>query len=206
MAKGGGSRQDQILQLLLESEQGMSIDDLAKRLLISRNAVKQHLDILEISQLIQKHALTVTGGRPAQRYTLTEQGINSFPKQYAWFSHLLLSELKLELGEALFTQYMARMGTRLADSLAPQFSTKTDEEKLSGLIATMQGLGYQAQLEEGAAEPAIVALNCVYHTIAQQHPEVCEFDKALLSTLLEKPITQTHCMAKQEGVCRFLLK
>ncbi|MCQ8119921.1 helix-turn-helix transcriptional regulator [Methylomonas rosea] len=203
MVKLTGSRQEQILKLLLSSTAGMSIDELAARLEISRNAVKQHLTGLEKDQLVQEAALNSTGGRPSRNYTLTEQGHNRLPKQYPWFCNLLLGELKTELGETALRQMLWRMGVNLAQSLAPQFSGKDPAQKQSALVELMQSLGYHAEMDTEQVQPTIKAVNCVYHDLAQQYPELCEFDRALMSTLLDKPIEQTACMALQDCACKF---
>jgi predicted ArsR family transcriptional regulator len=205
MAKGAHSRQDQILKLLLDVKSGMSIDEMASQLQISRNAIKQHLVMLERAALVQKHTLNITGGRPAQSYVLTEQGINHFPKQYSWFCNLLLTDLKADMGEEAFKRYMAKLGVKLAHSLMQQFKFKSPADKITELVGVMQSLGYHAQQDSLSAEPTLLAFNCVYHDLAQQHPELCEFDHALMSTLLEKPLTQTECMARNGCVCKFLV-
>lgn len=201
-----GSRQDQILQLLLDNRSGMSIDEIATQLEISRNAVKQHLVVLEKDQLVKKDALNSTGGRPSQNYVLTETGINHFPKQYSWFCNLMLAEIKENMEEEAFKQFMWRLGVKLAKSLLPQFKDKPDDEKLRLLVATMQQLGYRSQQEQTGSCHQIKASNCVYHDLAQQYPELCEFDRALISTLLDKPVEQTECMAQKGYACRFILK
>ena len=206
MNKGIGSRQDQILQLLLATRSGMGIDEIARQLGISRNAVKQHLVVLENEQLIKKDALKSTRGRPSQSYVLTEHGINYFPKQYAWFCNLLLSELKTEMKEEAFKQFLWRMGVKLATTLLPKFSNKTPEERINALVEVMQTLGYQAKSDAESTETVIKASNCVYHDLAQQYPELCEFDRALISTLLDNPIEQTACMALQDCACKFRIK
>lgn len=198
-----GSRQEQLLTLLLNSEAGMSIDELAAKLEISRNAVKQHLVVLEKQQLVKEAALNSTGGRPARSYTLTERGLNRFPKQYAWFCNLLLSELATEMSTEALEKMMWSMGVKLAQSLAPQFSHKNLEQKLTDLVELMQSLGYHAELELQQGQPSIKAVNCVYHDLAQQHPELCHFDQALITTLLGNPVQQTSCMAKKDCDCRF---
>ena len=205
MATQTSSRQEQLLTLLLNSAAGMSIDEMATQLDISRNAVKQHLDGLEKQQLVKKAALNSTGGRPARSYMLTERGVNQFPKQYAWFCNLLLSDLAAELSTEALEKMMWNMGVKLAHSLAPQFSHKDSQQKLTALVELMQSLGYHAELEQKQGQTSIKAVNCVYHDLAQQHPELCQFDQALISTLLEKPIQQTQCMAKQDCACRFNL-
>lgn len=202
-----GSRQEQILALLLNSAAGMSIDEMAAKLQISRNAVKQHLLGLEKQQLIKEAALNSTGGRPARNYSLTGQGVNSFPKQYSWFCNLLLDGLVAELGTEALDKMMWNMGVKLAESLAPQFSQQSVEEKLLGLVALMQSLGYHAELEREDGRPvSIKAVNCVYHDLAQQHLSLCQFDQALIATVLGQPVEQAACMAKKDCVCRFSLR
>lgn len=200
-----GSRQEQILTLLLNSTAGMSIDEMASKLDISRNAVKQHLVVLEKEQLVKEAALTSTGGRPARNYMLTEQGINRLPKQYAWFCNLLLNELAAEMSAEALEKMMWNTGLKLARSLAPQFNHKTPGQKLVALVDLMQSLGYHAELEEIEGHTCIKAVNCVYHDLAQQHPELCQFDQALIATLLDAPVQQMACMAKKDCDCRFKL-
>lgn len=197
------SRQDQILTLLLNAAEGMSIDEIAAELAISRNAVKQHLDGLEKQRLVHGVAMASTGGRPARSYALTEQGINRFPKQYAWFCNLLLSELAADKDEQALEQMMWRLGSKLADSLQPQFTNKDLGERLAATVELLRNLGYHAELELDGECRIIKAVNCVYHDLAQQRPQLCHFDRALISGLLQKPINQTSCMANKDCSCRF---
>jgi len=201
-----GSRQEELLTLLLATKTGLSIDYLAEQLLISRNAVKKHLDTLEKLNLVQTATLNITGGRPSRNYKLTNQGINYFTKQYAWFANLVLTEMKLEMGEHAFSQFMQRLGTKMAQTLAPQFIDKTAPEKVEILATIMQNLGYQASVSQTGDGLNITAINCVFHDLAQEHKELCEFDRTLIRTLLDSPVEQTECMAKQGCVCSFKTK
>jgi hypothetical protein len=51
----------------------------------------------------------------------------------------------------------------------------------------------------------IDARNCVYHHLAAEHPEVCELDLALLSSLLGGKIEHVECMVRGGASCRFRL-
>lgn len=198
-------RQQQILKLLLENKAGMSIDEIAAALEISRNAVQQHFAALERDGYIQAGVLNKTAGRPVRSYVLTEAGINSFPKQYAWFSELILSDLKNEMGSEAFQQYLHKLGTRLSQSLLPQFEGKPTHERIEELLKVMDGLGFKTRhrTDSASLERTIEACNCIYHDLAQKHEEICEFDRALMSSLLDKSIDHVECMAKGGAVCRF---
>lgn len=205
MAEGISSRQAQLLDLLLNVKTGLSIDDMAARLAISRNAVQQHIDKLERDGYVKAGMLHKTGGRPVRLFVLTAAGINSFPKQYAWFSELLLSRLHQELGSEGLQRYLQTLADALADTLAPQFAGKQQEESLAETLRVMNELGFHARL--GGGEPAAIeAANCIYHDLAQKFHEVCAFDRALMARLLQRDVEHVECMAKGGCVCKFNIK
>lgn len=196
------SRQQQILEQLLLNKQGLSVATLAKSLAISRTAIQQHFILLESEDYICKQTQEKTAGRPVTLYSITDKGINYFPKQYAWFSDLILSELEQELGVDHFQAYMQRLGKKLATKLHANFIDKNNIEQLNELLAIMNKLGFVVSKITTDAN-LIQANNCIYHDLAQQYPEICQFDLALMSSLLNKEIEQLSCMAKGDCACRF---
>jgi predicted ArsR family transcriptional regulator len=205
MTNSIGQRQQQILTLLLKEKKGLCIDDIAKRLAISRNAVQQHMSSLALEGLICVDAVNKTLGRPVRRYVLTTAGINSFPKQYAWFSELMLTTLKAEIGATAFERYMKRLGEDLSAKYAYRFIGKSDGEKRNELLNLMEEIGYKTihPEDQQTNTNTIKAYNCVFHDIAQKHQEICQFDIALMSALLGKKIDLIECMAKKNGLCCF---
>ena len=201
-------RQHQILEHLLENRNGLSVDELAKVLGISRTGVQQHFVVLERDGFIKKSTLNKTAGRPVTIYVITDQGNNCFPKQYAWFSELMLSDLQQEIGAERFKAYMQKLGGKLADTLRGQFAGRNLNERVDQLALVMTDLGFQVKV---AIEPEterfnIQAGNCIYHDLAQKHREICEFDLALMSSLLDKDVEQLSCMAKGDCNCSFRIK
>ena len=57
-------RQQQLLTLLLQNKEGLSVEDLSKGLGITDNAVRQHLTTLERDGMVAKGETQSTGGRP----------------------------------------------------------------------------------------------------------------------------------------------
>lgn len=207
MAESISSRQHQILDLLLSTKTGLCIDEIAGKLSISRNAVQQHIDKLERDGYVKTGMLSKTAGRPVRVFVLTEAGINSFQKQYAWFSELLLTKLRQEMGSEALQRYLHELADSLSQGLLQQFAGQNDEVRLAELIRIMNQLGFKARLNAANGDqPSIEAFNCVYHDLAQKFQEVCEFDRALITTLLDRDIDHLECMAKGGGVCKFRLK
>jgi DeoR family suf operon transcriptional repressor len=205
MFYGFGARQQQLLKGLLEHKSGLTVDELTRLLGITRTAVNQHLLALERSGYIAKDKLTKTGGRPGYTYVLTEQGLDLFPKQYAWFSQLLLDSLKEELGSAGLGKYLGKLGSDLSATLKQRMQDAGSQEaRIAEAANILQELGYDAGVStEADATPAIDAHNCVYHHLAREHSEICQFDISLLSSLLEAKVDHTSCMARGDHKCRF---
>ena len=69
----------------------------------------------------------------------------------------------------------------------------------------MNQYGYEASTTSPAKHqlPVIEAKNCVYHDLAKQFPEVCEFDLGLLSETLQAEVDHQECIVRGGGVCRF---
>ncbi|TAK64104.1 HTH domain-containing protein [Methylobacter sp.] len=202
------SRQHQILEHLLENRKGLSVDELAKALDISRTGVQQHFVVLERDGYIKKSTFNKTAGRPVTIYVLTDKGNNYFPKQYAWFSALILGDLQQEIGAERFKAYMQRLGSKLADKLRGKFEGKNLIERIDELAIVMTDFGFQVKVgtESETESPHMQAYNCIYHDLAQKHHEICEFDLALMSSLLDKEVEQLSCMAKGDCNCSFRIK
>lgn len=199
-------RQNQILELLLKNRKSHSINKISKELSISRTAVLQHFATLEKNGYITESESQKTRGRPARHFALTEKGIKYFPKQYAWFSELILTDFKKILGPNAFRYHLKNMGIGMAQRLREPLDILNLTDRLKKLILIMSDLGYQATLTDTTPKrpyPLIEAHNCVYHDLAQTHPEICEFDIALMSTFLDQEVELIECLAKGGCACRF---
>jgi predicted ArsR family transcriptional regulator len=188
---------DRILGLLLRSEDPLSVQALATRLGISRNAAHQQVSALEREGLIERDSAIRTKGRPSQGYRLSSAGSATFPRQYALIARQLLAELSQHLGPAQLNAALQRIGASLADSLAVEGG---DIASVAGL---MRELGYESSTVEGSGGPEIEARNCVFHDLAMADPNICEVDLALLRAMTGRAVDHRRCMARGERSCRF---
>lgn len=202
MLYGFGHTQRRILAGLLKARGGMTIDDFVHKLDISRTAINQHINALGKDGYLKKHTLVKTRGRPGQIYVLSKKGINLFPKQYAWFSELLLSSLKEQLGSKGLEDVLRGLGERVAGAYKDQLAGKGPSEQVIEIAAIMQEIGYESSANT-AEEHAITACNCVYHDLAIEVPEVCIFDLTLISAMSKRKVKHLECMARGGHECRF---
>ncbi len=200
-----GDRQKQLMQMLLKQKGGMSVDELAPGLRVTRNAVRQHLAALARDGLVGPGATRPSGGRPEQLYVLTDKGKELFPRHYSWFTQLIIEAIKREHGLQGLRERLGAIGAGVAAQLRGRHpGLESREQKVERLAVTMTELGYDARISTVPGKgPAIEADNCVFHELAMKDPEICQFDLAMLSTFTDSKVDHEECMARGGNVCRF---
>jgi predicted ArsR family transcriptional regulator len=199
-----GDRQKQLLELLLKNKSGMTVGEIAGRLRITRNAVRQHLAALESDGLITAGATRPSGGRPQQLYVLTAKGKEAFPRHYSWFAQLALEAIKREHGAEGLRARLGKMGSQVGQQLRNQSPGLVNrEQKVEKLAAAMDKLGYNARTVPAGKAPVIEADNCVFHELAIKNPEICHFDLEMMSAFTDSNVDHQECMARGGNVCRF---
>ncbi|MGH8752137.1 MAG: helix-turn-helix transcriptional regulator [Burkholderiales bacterium] len=200
-----GDRQKKLLQLLLKTKPGLTVEKLSSRLQITRNAVRQHLAALERDGLVAAGVTKPSGGRPHQLYVLTDKGKEFFPRHYSWFAQLLVESIRGKVGSEELGKRLGVMGKEVAKQLLSQHLASGDrKEQVKKLAEVMEQIGYNAQSTTTAdGVPVIEADNCVFHQLAMKNPEICQFDLALLSTFTDSKIDHQECMARGGNICRF---
>jgi predicted ArsR family transcriptional regulator len=198
-----GNRRRELLKLLLGNKAGLTVDELSRRLSITRNAVRQHVTAMENDGLVAPGSTRPSGGRPEQLYVLTEAGREFFPRQYSWFAQLIVDSIKAESGAEGLRRRLSALGAAVARRLRAQHpGLGSRREKIAKLAELMEQMGYNAS-PAAAGASSIEADNCVFHELARKNPEVCQFDLALLSTFTDSNVEHQECMAKGGNVCRF---
>ena len=201
-----GNSQQAVLDHLLENKSGATLEELVGAVGLSRTAVNQHLMALEREGQVRKGSTRKTGGRPQNVYVLTEEGNNRFPKQYSWFSKMLIETLRQQVGPEQVSQYMYDLGVKLSANLIPRVVGKNRAERIDEIVKIMNETGFSAKTVDSAGSgklPRVECKNCVYHDLSKDYPEVCRFDIGFLSGLMGAEVEHQSCMQRGGEVCRF---
>jgi DeoR family suf operon transcriptional repressor len=204
-----GDTRQRLLSELLDCKTGLTIDELASRLGISRSAVKQHLSGLEGNGYVKRNTPRKTGGRPGSVYVLTDAGVGSFPKKYSWFSRVLFESLRAQIGADRLAQYMFDLGVEMSAAAIPRLVGKPRPERIAEIVKIMNETGfvaYEVAPEKGDALQRIECKNCVYHDLSKEFTEVCRFDIGFISGLMGTEVEHQECMQRGGQCCRFRFK
>lgn len=207
--QGLHDNQRKILERLLDHHGGATLDELAAHLGVTRTAVQQHVArLLDLGYLAYEDAKGAVG-RPRRRYLISEAGIDAFPKKYSWLANAILAQLAQKLGPGGSRAFMQELAGVVAGSLENRARPSDPTPvRLKRVTEMMNELGYRAALKPGGdgEGPVIEAVNCVYHSVAKQHPELCQFDVSLIEQASGMEVKLETCIAKGGAACRFCLK
>ena len=205
MSEVFGERRKQLMRHLLRHKTGCSIDELALAIGVTRTAVRQHLAALSQEGLVAPGGQRATGGRPQHLFVLTPQGREAFPRRYSWFAQLLIEAMAKEHGASGLRIRLGRIASAVVAQLRKRAPEKDSrQQKVAKVSKLMDELGYDARTgKDIAGAPTIEADNCVFHELAMNNPEMCQFDLSLLSGLTGSKVELDECMARGGHVCRF---
>jgi predicted ArsR family transcriptional regulator len=200
--------QKRVLEYLLTNPSGATLEEIASHLEITKSAAKQHIVKVESLGYLTYSDSKGFIGRPKRRYLLSHEGQEAFPKQYSWLSNSLLEILSENLGRDVVIKLMESLADKVSASLETKLkNAQSTAEQLSLIVTALNELGYRATLKQSDLRKGAVieATNCVYHSVAKKHPELCRFDIRFLENTSSLNVKQESCIARGGPVCRFCL-
>ncbi len=200
--------QKNILEFLLDKSDGATIDEICRHLGVTKTAAMEQLRKVERLGYIIYRDARGSIGRPKRSYLLSAEGQEAFPKQYSWLSNVLLELLAENLGAEAVGRIMKDLARKVAGPMEERFKNKSQLEMLRELTKVMNELGYRAYLKQSDLRKGAVleANNCVYHSVAKEHPELCQFDVQFLKEVSGLSVKLESCIARGGASCRFCLR
>jgi DeoR family suf operon transcriptional repressor len=202
--------QKKILEYLLDHPEGATLDELASHLEITKTAAKEHIIKIETLGYLTYQDSKGAVGRPRRRYLLSPEGHETFPRQYSWLSNVLLEVLAQDLGTEALTRLMEDLAHKVSGSMSARFkNTKSTAELLGEVNKVLNELGYRSALKQSDLRKGAIieATNCVYHSVAKAHPELCKFDIQFIENATGgMNVKLESCIARGGSVCRFCIR
>jgi len=175
----------------------VTVEELARELSLTDNAVRSHLAALERDGLVVQSGVQRGIGKPAFTYALTSDAERLFPKAYGALLRLMLDVLAERLPPDTLDDLLREMGHRLAAGYTP--STGDLHARVDGAVQLLGELGGLATVEERGEGCVIVGRSCPLAAAVEGHPETCLLAEALLTEVIGVPVRQTcdtenmHC-------------
>ncbi|AKA48633.1 transcriptional regulator [uncultured archaeon] len=180
-----------ILHELSYSEKSMA--ELSQILQINKNAVKEHMENLEMKGYVKPFFRGKGAGRPSKYYELTEKGLSLLPKRYINLATMLIDEVESEFGKDKLNIVFGKIADKILMNagwkVASDSETIPKEQKIQHLrefVSTLNELGYYARLEITDDTVRIIRHNCIFYELAKNNNRI--ICGSLGSQLIDKSI------------------
>ncbi len=198
------STRERILQTLLGNPRA-TITDLADAVGINAISVRHHLTSLQAEALVAAEEERHGVGRPRLVYFLTEKGLERFPTRYLRLTNRLLDQLKESLPAPVVNKIFTEIAVDMASTVKREARTMNIEERLDLIQKLLGEEGFSVQWEKQGSQYQIHEISCPYYHVGQSHPEVCNVDQTLISTVLEIPAEKIHCVLRGDTHCTYVI-
>src|SRR6266550_6640489 len=159
--------------LALLREGAWTVDDLAKRLGLTDNAVRFHLEALERAGTVQRAGVRKMGevGQPASLYTLSAHGEEAFSRAYAPVLIATLAELRERTSGPQLVAFLKRVGKRLAAGFGNPGGSLSS--RVTGASDMLNALGGVTSVEKSGKAYRIVGRACPLSRAVETDHCVC---------------------------------
>ena len=179
-----------------------TVDELAKKLNLTDNAVRAHLLTLERDGLVRQGGLRRGPRKPHFTYELTNEADALFPKAYDALLNQLIAVLKTRLNPSEIEEVLREVGRAVAADApaAPDL-----ESRVQIALKVMESIGGAAEVEQSDDNLMIVATGCPLAAAVAVHPEVCRLAETLVAEIVKVPVAE-KCDREGRPRCRFEIK
>ena len=165
-----------------------TVDELARELGLTDNAIRAHLVGLERDGLVGQGEPRREAGRPAHTYMLTEEAERLFPRAYGVLLNKLISVLTERLPDDQVEGMLREVGHRLPGGSEPPSGDL--RERVERAVAVLSSLGGYADIEERDGGFVIHGCTCPLAAAVDATPNACLLAETLLSDTIGVPVRQ----------------
>jgi predicted ArsR family transcriptional regulator len=192
------------MQSLLTSPRS-SINELAEAVGINGISVRHHLSSLQGEGLVSFEEERHGVGRPRLVYFLTEKALEKFPMRYLSLTNRLLDQMRETLPQQVIDKLFKQMATRLLAGYTNKIHSLSTTEKLDLIKELLGQEGFSVDWEQQGNQIFINEITCPYYHIGKSHPEVCQVDQTLISTVLSQPVEKKACVLYGDSHCTYVI-
>lgn len=178
-----------------------TVEELARKLHLTDNAVRAHLSTLERDGLVRMSGVRRGARKPHFTYTLTDDADRLFPKAYDALLNQLLSVLKGRLKPREIEAVLREVGRAVAAS-APKGHSNGLDSRVQNALRAFKSIGGTARVEKLNGKLVMKSNGCPFAAAVSVHPEVCRLAEELVSEIVKVPV-QEHCNREERPQCRF---
>ncbi len=198
----GASREEIVHQL--RARGGVSADELAASLGVSKQCVRKHLEVLEREGYVEHAPERGERGRPAHVFRLTVKAEELFPKRYDLFAKAVLRQIGEVWGERGLNTILCGCAGEMVGDLRPQLARLGFDARVRRLTELLGERGYEAEaerLDDGSY--LLTEWNCPQPELAREYRQLCDQELIVYRDLLETEVFRESRIAGGATRCSY---
>jgi predicted ArsR family transcriptional regulator len=197
-----GATRAQIARLLRLGVQ--TVDELARAVALTPNAVRQHLATLERDGIVVRRGNRrgTAVGKPATVYEIAPDAEASFSRAYAPVLTALVAALPDHIAKPALGDLLRDVGVRLA-AATPAARGDLRTRAAAG-AAVLESLGGLTEIVDEGDTVVIKGCSCPLAQAVAVCPELCEAVELMLAAVTGA-VVREHCDRRDGPRCRFAL-
>jgi predicted ArsR family transcriptional regulator len=166
-----------------------TVDELARALALTDNAVRSHLAALERDGLVRQVGSRrgAGAGKPAVLYELRADAAPLLSRAYSPLLSVVLDVLVEELAPERSEAVLREVGRRLARTVGGRAHGDLDA-RVRAAAGVLEALGGEVDVRTGKAAPRLEGAGCPLSAVVCHRPEVCRAVESLLTEVVGEPV------------------
>lgn len=181
----------------------MTVEEMARKLEVTDNAVRAQLASLERDGLVEQSGVRRGSRKPSQSYGLTSEVEPALSRAYV----LLLVELVRELAERHTAAELAALLEAVGRRWASHLPTPVGDiaSRMADAAGLLRDLGGDAEFVEEAGQLTIRGYGCPLGRAVQDNPKICAAVESLLTELIGVQVRESCDRTTAAPRCRFVV-
>ena len=189
---------------LLRVESALEIGALAESLGVTATAIRQRLERLMKTGLVERRTVARPRGRPAHAYSLTAEGRRSGGDNFRDLALVLWREIRGVRDPGVRQGLLSRIGSSMANLYRREVSGRDPVTRLTSLAEVMRRRDISCDVERGPGDLAVLtSYSCPYPELAEQDRSICAAERLMLQDLVGSPVALSECRLDGSTCCRF---
>jgi len=117
----------------------------------------------------------------------------------------LLDQMRETLPQPIIDKLFKQMATKLLAGYTNKLHSLSIREKLDLIKDLLGQEGFSVDWEQQGNQILINEITCPYYHIGKNHPEVCQVDQTLISTVLSIPVEKINCVLYGDSHCTYVI-
>lgn len=202
-APGLGDSRSSILSVLKRLG-GATISELASRLDLNVETVREHVKILASRRLVRREGARSSGpGRPDIVYSLTSQAEKLFPRREGELLRELAVHLRESGHEALLGEFFDRLVERRRTEALSRVAKLEGRARLEEAATILSEQGFMAIVEESAGRSQLRLCHCPYRELVEETTIPCRAEIGFVRELIGESLARVRYIPAGDASCSY---